>query len=50
MFSLTLKAFVIFIFLLFQSDLYIFLAHGKALKNSIHIFKTPPAVFYAPYG
>ena len=43
MFSLTFKAIVMFVkFLLFQSNLYIVLARGKGLKNSIYrdLFKT----------
>ena len=48
-------------FLLFQSNLYVVLAHGKCPKNNIHgdLFMTkkpkeknprPPAAFYMPYG
>ena len=43
MFSVTFKAFVVFVtFLLFQSNLYIVLAHGKGPKNNFHrdLFKT----------
>ena len=37
MFSLTFKAFVMLLtLLLFQSNLYVFLAHGKGLKNNVH--------------
>ena len=37
MFSLTFKAFVIFVtFLLFQSNLYVVLARGKGPKNGVH--------------
>ena len=62
MFSLLFQAFVMFVtFLLFQSNLYIVLAHGKGPKNSVYrdLFKTknpkqknprPPVAFYAPYG
>ena len=62
MFSRTFKAFVMFVtFFLFQSTLYVVLAHGKCPKNSLHrdLFKTkdlkqktprPPAAFDAPCG
>ena len=37
MFSLTDKAFVMFVtFLLFQSNIYLVLAHGNGHKNSVH--------------
>ena len=37
MFTLTFKAFVMLLtLLLFQSNLFVFLAHGKGLKNSVH--------------
>ena len=62
MLFLTFKAFVMLVtFLLFQSNLYLVLVHGKGSKNSIHrdLFNTKyprqkapklSAVFYAPYG
>ena len=62
MFSLTFKAFVKLVtFFLFQSNLYIVLAHGKGPKNSIHrdLFKTKTskqktprlqAAFYVSYS
>ena len=61
MFSLTFKAFVMFVtFLLFQSNFYIVLVHGKVLKIAfIEILvrqktlnKEPlePNLFYLPYG
>ena len=38
MFSLTFKAFVMFVtFLLFQSNRYVVLAHGKVPKDSVHL-------------
>ena len=43
MFSLTFKAFVMLVtFVLFQSNLYIVLAHGKGPRNSVckDLFKT----------
>ena len=58
----TFKTFVMLVtFLPFQSNLYVVLASGKGLKNSVHrdLFKAqnpkqknprPSAVFYAPYG
>ena len=60
-FSLTFKAFVMFVtFLLFQSNFYIVLVHGKVLKIAfIEILvrqktlnKEPlePNLFYLPYG
>ena len=62
MFSLTDKAFVMFvIFLLFQSNIYLVLAHGNGPKNSVHRdfsnttnpkqkLPRPSTVFYMPYG
>ena len=52
MFSLALKAFVMFVtFLLIQSSLYVVLARGKVPQNSVHwdLFKTQNKKTQTPY-